>query len=256
MPMSPEHRVDDIPLGGRIMVVALVASMHLLVVWMWMAASCEPRPVTRELTVSLMKPGGPKMRASMPRLQSAAPAPPAPPKLQSRPPDPKPLSRRRPVAEQAQIPVDAPVVPVQTDAVTDSTAVSSSLSSSTSAVYSDSAGYGSGSASGSGSAIGSVGENADTEPDYHAAYLNNPVPVYPMIARRMGWEGKVMLKVEVLASGLPGRISVHRSSGHEVLDQAALDAVRGWKFVAARHAGQPITRFFLVPIPFVLQGTE
>lgn len=46
----------------------------------------------------------------------------------------------------------------------------------------------------------------------------------------MGWEGKVTLKVKVLASGL-----------------------RGWRFVAARHAGQPITRNFLVPIPFVLE---
>jgi len=57
----------------------------------------------------------------------------------------------------------------------------------------------------------------DTAPDYKAAYLNNPRPSYPMAARRMGWEGRVVLNVEVLATGYCGDANVFQSSGHDVL---------------------------------------
>lgn len=96
----------------------------------------------------------------------------------------------------------------------------------------------------------------DSEPDYHASYLNNPLPAYPMIARRMGWHGKVVLNVEVLETGLPGQIKLHQSSGRDVLDNAALQAVRGWRFTPARQNGQLVAKWFLVPIPFILKGAE
>jgi len=96
----------------------------------------------------------------------------------------------------------------------------------------------------------------DREPDYHAAYLKNPLPAYPMVARRMGWQGKVVLNVEVLESGLPGQIKLHQSSGRDVLDNAAIQAVSGWRFVAARQNGQMVAKWFLVPIPFILKEAE
>ena len=94
----------------------------------------------------------------------------------------------------------------------------------------------------------------DTEPDYRADYLNNPRPAYPMLARRMGYHGKVILNVEVLSEGAVGQVTVYSSSGHEVLDNSALQAVRNWRFVPARQAGRAITKWFLVPINFTLQG--
>jgi protein TonB len=96
----------------------------------------------------------------------------------------------------------------------------------------------------------------DREPDFQAAYLNNPVPAYPMVARRMAWQGKVIISVEVLASGVAGQVKLYQSSGHDVLDNAALQAVRGWKFSAARQAGQLVNKWFLVPIPFILKEIE
>lgn len=93
----------------------------------------------------------------------------------------------------------------------------------------------------------------DREPDYRATYLNNPKPAYPMVARRMGWQGRVVLNVEVLESGLPGQIKLHQSSGHDVLDNSAMQAVRSWRFVAARQNGQAVAKSFLVPIPFILK---
>ncbi|HEY0666047.1 MAG TPA: energy transducer TonB [Gallionella sp.] len=92
----------------------------------------------------------------------------------------------------------------------------------------------------------------DLEPDYRAAYLNNPQPGYPLAARRMGWQGKVVIEVEVLADGTPGEVIVQQSSGREVLDDAALRAVRGWRFVPARVGGIAVTKRFQIPIAFNL----
>lgn len=97
---------------------------------------------------------------------------------------------------------------------------------------------------------------ADCEPDFQAAYLNNPAPIYPMAARRMGWQGKVLVSVEVRADGRAGQVQVQQSSGHQVLDEAALRAVRNWRFSPARQAGQLIDKRFLIPIPFVLKELE
>lgn len=96
----------------------------------------------------------------------------------------------------------------------------------------------------------------DNEPDYLAAYLNNSAPIYPVVARRLGWQGKVLVSVKVLADGRAGQVKLQHSSGHPVLDDAAINAVKDWHFSPARHAGQPVDKWFLVPIPFVLKESE
>ncbi len=96
----------------------------------------------------------------------------------------------------------------------------------------------------------------DSEPDYRADYLNNPRPPYPMVARRMGYHGKVVLNVEVLAEGRAGQVLLHQSCGYEMLDNAALQTVKTWRFTPARRLGQPVTHWFLVPIKFSLEGNE
>lgn len=91
-----------------------------------------------------------------------------------------------------------------------------------------------------------------SEPDYVARYLHNPPPSYPWQARRMGIEGRVVLHVEILQNGNAGRIEIRQSSGHELLDQAAIKAVGGWRFDPARIAGTPIAAWADVPISFRL----
>jgi protein TonB len=93
----------------------------------------------------------------------------------------------------------------------------------------------------------------DAEPDYKADYLSNPRPPYPMLARRMGFHGKVVLNVEILAEGKVGQVLLDQSCGHDILDNAALQTVRTWHFTPARHFGQSVTRWFLVPINFSLK---
>lgn len=96
----------------------------------------------------------------------------------------------------------------------------------------------------------------DAEPDYRADYLNNPRPPYPMVARRMGYNGKVILNVEVLAEGRAGQVLLHKSSGYDILDNAALQTVKTWKFSPAKRFGQPVTQWFLVPIKFSLEDND
>jgi protein TonB len=58
----------------------------------------------------------------------------------------------------------------------------------------------------------------------------NPPPDYPWLARRRGWQGVVAVFVHVGGNGAVTAASVARSSGHTVLDEAALSAVRTWRF--------------------------
>ncbi len=77
-------------------------------------------------------------------------------------------------------------------------------------------------------------------PRSDAAHLSNPPPVYPMAAQRRGDRGIVLLRLIVTADGQAKNVEVDKSSGHRALDEAALTAVRGWRFVPARQGGQAI----------------
>lgn len=97
-------------------------------------------------------------------------------------------------------------------------------------------------------------EAAVTPPLFNAAYLRNPAPAYPLLARRSGEQGTVMLKVLVSPEGAPLRVELDQSSGSKPLDHAALDAVRGWRFVPARRGAQNIEGWVRVPVVFKLES--
>jgi len=99
-----------------------------------------------------------------------------------------------------------------------------------------------------------VAEPVIEPPRFGAAYLNNPAPAYPMQARRMGEQGKVLLKVLVSQDGKAETVKVDTSSGHHKLDQAAIEAVKKWSFVPAKRSNQPISAYVLVPVNFTLNG--
>ncbi len=83
---------------------------------------------------------------------------------------------------------------------------------------------------------------------------DNPRPDYPRSAREAGWEGTVMLRVEVLDNGAAGAVAIHRSCGHEVLDQAALLAVQKWKFTPAMDGAFPVRSVVYLPVQFDLRS--
>lgn len=75
-------------------------------------------------------------------------------------------------------------------------------------------------------------------------YKYNPRPSYPLSARRRGLEGSTLLRVEVLASGKVGRITLLHSAGHRSLDKSAIKAVKKWHFEPAMERNRPIARCF------------
>jgi len=84
-------------------------------------------------------------------------------------------------------------------------------------------------------------------------YAENPKPVYPQEAKRKGYEGEVILKVEVLPNGRVGQVEVKSSSGYELLDRSALTTVKKWKFVPAKKGEAPIRLWVNIPVKFQLQ---
>jgi protein TonB len=74
------------------------------------------------------------------------------------------------------------------------------------------------------------------------------------LSRRIGEHGRVLLRVVVRPDGTPESVELRQSSGSPRLDEAALDAVRKWRFVPARRGDVPITAAVIVPIVFALEG--
>ena len=99
-----------------------------------------------------------------------------------------------------------------------------------------------------------AGAPAVVLPRFDAAYLHNPPPVYTPLARRMGEQGRVFLRVLVAADGVAQQVELKTSSGSPRLDHAALDTVKRWRFVPARQDDQPVSAWVLVPISFALEG--
>lgn len=78
-------------------------------------------------------------------------------------------------------------------------------------------------------------------------------PAYPPLSRRMGEEGKVVLRVELDEQGHVSSARVATTSGFARLDEAALAAVKSWRCNPARRDGQPVRAVALQPFKFVLQ---
>lgn len=90
-------------------------------------------------------------------------------------------------------------------------------------------------------------------PSADAAGLNNKAPVYPLLSRKRKEQGTVWLLLLVSKDGLVTQLKLKKSSGFDRLDQAALQAVKAWKFQPARQQGQPIDYWYELPLKFSLQ---
>lgn len=92
------------------------------------------------------------------------------------------------------------------------------------------------------------------QPRFDAAYLNNPAPSYPPMSRRLGETGKVFLRVHVQPTGLPDQLEIRTSSGFPRLDNAALEAVKRWRFIAAKQGNDTVAAWVVVPVSFSLEN--
>jgi protein TonB len=93
---------------------------------------------------------------------------------------------------------------------------------------------------------------AVTLPSSNADYLNNPKPVYPAMSKRLGEQGKTIVRVLIGVDGLPRSATIRQSSGYERLDEAARAAVMSWRYVPGKRNGVVEPMEFNVPVNWVL----
>jgi TonB family protein len=84
------------------------------------------------------------------------------------------------------------------------------------------------------------------------AFLHKEMPVYPMMARRLGREGRVMLKLTIDEKGNLSDIEVIGKAGYG-FTEAAVEAVKKSTFSPAKRDGKPIVSRALLPIRFQLE---
>lgn len=206
------------PLPQRLTGIALAILLHLAVAAWWFGAQgaiTPPSFETQTMTVSLLNTEQP---APSPAVPNPAPAA----KVKPQPTAPKQLTT--PARSDAPSTESTPATPAST-------------------------GVQSAAAAPSGTA---AEQPAVVPPRFDAAYLNNPPPPYPGMSRRLNETGRVLLKVKVSAEGLPIDIDIAQSSGFPRLDEAAKEAVRGWKFVPAKQGDKAVVATVQVPIVFKL----
>lgn len=90
-------------------------------------------------------------------------------------------------------------------------------------------------------------------PTSEADYLQNPKPAYPPMSKRLGEQGRVVVRVLIGVDGTARDAKVVQSSGYDRLDQAALETVLKWRYVPGKRGGVPEAMSYNVPINFVLE---
>lgn len=228
---------EERPGNMLILLSALVLLLHL---WggLWLLSPNET-PITPAkplmMEVSMITMSTPK--------PSLAPPPPAPPLPVKKPepikPQVKPMPKKLPpivrkapdvtpaeVAPTEKVVEPQPAAPISTSAQTSTTSNSKATTET---------------------------EEPFTEANFRANYASNPKPEYPAIAKSRDWQGKVMLRVQVSAEGLSDSVQVEKSSGHDLLDECAVDAVKRWRFIPAKRGETSVASSVLVPINFSLR---
>ncbi len=84
-------------------------------------------------------------------------------------------------------------------------------------------------------------------------YGKSPALSYPTLARRRGYEGRVVLKVLVSKGGRVLKVTLAKSSGHSILDKAAMKAVKEWIFKPGKLNGNTVEMWVKVPVVYELR---
>lgn len=226
-------------------------SMSLLLhgVWFWFSPSGPgPRPITAPLEIGLRH---------LPR-EAESPAPASTARPVPAVPTGQPATAQRPAAKGA---ATAPVAPSPVASLPVQSAPTAPEPATAAGEGSTATDLGETAAT-SHSGAGAHAAASSAEGAQEAAALieaiplagENPPPLYPRLARQRGWEGLVALRVRVSAAGEVLEAWVEHSSGHGVLDQAALKAVQSWRFRPAREGLRAVAGVARVPIEFRLRG--
>ncbi|HEY8097546.1 MAG TPA: energy transducer TonB [Methylobacter sp.] len=221
------------PHSMRGLILTLVVLLHLWAA-IWMLQPAKPFTVAQPMIMEVSLVAEPSLQAvTAPVVQ---PKPPEPKK----PPEKKPLKPKKPVTrKQMELPkplaMADELLPAPSQAESAPAPVTAGAAANVaSKATADTAHF--------------------TEANFNANYGSNPKPKYPSIATSRGWEGTVRLLVRVSIEGDCEEVTVQRSSGYDVLDEAAIEAVEKWKFIPAKRGDTPVSSSVVVPINFVLNN--
>lgn len=90
--------------------------------------------------------------------------------------------------------------------------------------------------------------------DLSSTMIHAPKPRYPVESRRKREQGTVQLTLVLGTDGRVASVRVSRSSGHSRLDEAALKAVRNWRWSPTLRDGVPVQVTGTLALPFELAG--
>lgn len=83
--------------------------------------------------------------------------------------------------------------------------------------------------------------------------LDHPQPIsYPRWAVSKGWQGKLIIAVEIRTDGTIGLYQMMHSTGYKALDKRAVHAIQNWKFHPAVKDGKPLRTCIQIPVLFQL----
>lgn len=211
-------------LKSHLLITTMVIAGHCLGlgVMLTQADTTPPKPVEPPTIVGVLLPPAPEQVIKPQPKPEPKPLPkPEPVKPKKRqPPKAKPLPKAPPSERAVQAPVSEPEVvkPVKTAPAKAKPAAAPAIQ----------------------------------PPSAEAQGLQNRAPKYPQLSRKKKEQGTVLLKLLVKADGTVGNINVAKSSGFSRLDQAALQAVKHWRFVPAKQQGKAIDFWYEMPMTFEL----
>lgn len=95
-------------------------------------------------------------------------------------------------------------------------------------------------------------KNVKSRAKYKIGTIENPHPEYPIIARKKGWQGRLLLAVHIDKNGNVLNIHVKETSGYEILDRVSVKTIRDWKFFPARYGDRYVEDNINIPVSFKL----
>lgn len=250
MPLRSVHQ--------HLLIVSLVIAAHAGIIWL-LESGLQTRPAPEVIAPSVVTVG---LVAAQPSVPAPVPSPPAPPPVAQ--PARQPAPQRAPAPRPAPptpaplaLPIPSPVETVnwndsslaQSESVTtvaDPTAMASDAATSPGSA-------GQSPASTVGALVGAPAAPQLQLPSAAASYLNNPPPRYPPMSRRLGEQGKVIVRARIEVDGSASQAEINTSSGYTRLDQTALQTVLSWRYVPGTRNGVPEAMWFHIPIHFVLE---
>ena len=242
--------------GVGCLIVVVLVSLHIGLFWVFREASAKSKmpedPKGATVTFELSIPQQSKVKIAGPESPKPQPLPPAP----AAKPEPKPAAPKKTahtaepkprVAEPKKKRVEKkPVEKLKSVAEASSTPPSAPTSSTATPAEPNQT-------SSTPAPASTVSDSTAVVPAQEGRFkVSNPKPKYSMQARRQRLSGVVVVKAAVSEEGQVTEARIKTSSGHSLLDDSALEAVRMWQLEPMRQGGRAVSSWKEISFNFHL----